>query len=50
MNRMMATIIDRTLPGGNGSAFNTYLNIVDDIHHRTEGEAGQSTSRLVQNE
>jgi hypothetical protein len=27
-----------------------YLNIVDDIPHRTEGEAGQSTSRLVQNE
>jgi len=27
-----------------------YLNIVDDIPHRTEGEAGQSTSRLVLNE
>ena len=47
----MATIIGSTLPKGNEPILQhsvAYLNIVDGLPWLTEGEAGQSTSRVVE--
>ena len=47
----MATIIGGTLPKGNEPILQhsvAYLNIVDGLPWLTEGEAGQSTSRVVE--